>query len=932
MKPSRRQFLETVLAAPLAGALTPSGARLLQALPLGPGQEQFDNPFIIRYDAHCFVLDGQDAFVFSAAFHYPRCPRELWRDRLLKFRQAGFNTIETYVFWNYHEPEEGNGDLSEFEDFIKLVKEMGFWMIARPGPYVCAEWDVGGFPHWVVAKRFPLRSNHPESLKTSQHWFSQVMPVIQRHQITVGGPIIMVQVENEYDYSPPMPDADKRAYIDALARMAWNAGINVPLITCWTKQARENSYPDMARIMDTCNFYPRWNIVKQLPPALEKLRKEEPATPLGITELQGGWFSQFGGKLSVEQEGVSGAQYNMLTKTAIEQGVTYFSTYMGFGGTNFDWAAKSLTTTYDYAAPIREPGGLWEKYAAARGVGTALGLFGSVLTRAEAVPNVAQSTDPNVSVTERVSGKSGVVFVRENANADQHFKLSFQDPASPTKRTIRAPREGELELAAREMKMLPVQIPIAGSVLHYTTAEVLATGLIVDRHYLLVYDQPGRVAEFGLATRDEPKVEGDYAYNYWDPEYESVVIGVRVEPDPKVLLVNNHLLVVVIARDQALRTWTPEFSSHAVPGSEEPKPMTVPLVTDAYLLAGSGSGKKSIWAEIDFLPGEHSLTALLPPQPIKCSVDGELVDFYYERQWRTARLSLTTPPLPCGPISLNEVRNWVERFSGQLGGEWLNTRLRPLEDLGPIPYGYVKYLASQFTYSGQAKMFISSFADDHKKVFLNGKLVPEASNSSKQVEFELSRYAQNGSNALLIAYELFGSPNGGKDLGELKGIESVRLGSEAETATALESWQVQRFPAALRGREVDPEFSIGGWSSAQLTGGGAAEDLLPAFTWCRAEFTLPRPEAAWSVAWKVTFEADRDALLHLNGKFVGRYVTAGPQKDFFLPEPYLNLQGKRQNTLTIVLAYAEQANHIRTLRISPYAEYAARRTRLEFEW
>ena len=117
----------------------------------------------------------------------------------------------------------------------------------------------------------------------------------------------------------------------------------------------------------------------------EKLRREEPASPLAITELQGGWFSEFGGLLSVKQDGVDAAQINMLTKTALELGVTSFNYYMGFGGTNFDWAAKKLTTTYDYAAPIREPGGLWDKYYAVRGIGQSLRAFGSVLTRAVAL-------------------------------------------------------------------------------------------------------------------------------------------------------------------------------------------------------------------------------------------------------------------------------------------------------------------------------------------------------------------------------------------------------------------------------------------------------------------------------------------------------------------------------------------------------------------
>ena len=288
--------------------------------------------------------------------------------------------------------------------------------------------------------------------------------------------------------------------------------------------------------MDTCNFYPRWNIVKEVIPSLEQLRKEEPASPLAITELQGGWFSQVGGKLSVDQEGVDAAQLDTLTKTVLEQGVTSFSYYMGFGGTNFDWAAQSLTTTYDYAAPIREPGGLGAKYYAARGICQFLRLHGDVLTRAQAVAGGADCTNSNLSITARVNGKSAVLFLRENSNTNQRYKISFTDPNSPTRRRISVPREGELELGPREMKMLAVQVPIPGSQLRYSMAEVLAHGLNLDRHFLILYDQPGRVAEISLATRDEPHVQGETVYQYWDQEYESVVFAVLFEKTAKQLI------------------------------------------------------------------------------------------------------------------------------------------------------------------------------------------------------------------------------------------------------------------------------------------------------------------------------------------------------------------------------------------------------------
>jgi hypothetical protein len=971
MNSSRRKFLESALGVPIAACLGPQPSRALRPgfvggphvgaleLLLPPaGQMEFENPHLIRYDASCFTINNQDAFIMSGAFHYPRCPRALWRDRLERFKAAGFNTIETYVFWNYHEPEEGHADLTEFEDFVKLVKAMGFWMIARPGPYVCAEWDAGGFPHWIVAKRFPLRSDDPQSIATSQRWYSLVLPIIQRHQVTLDGPIIMMQIENEYDYWE-LPAPQKLAYVRSLAETAWNSGINVPLITCWTKPARQNSDPDMARVMDACNFYPRWNVVKEVVPELQKLRQEEPTSPVGVTELQGGWFSEFGGKLSADQDGVNGVQLNLVTKTAIEQGATYFSYYMGFGGTNFDWAAKNLTTTYDYAAPIREPGGLWEKYYAARGIGASLHLFGSVLTRAHLPEGsngvVVQSTNPNVSVTERWNGGSGVVFVRENANAEQRYKMTFPDPASPTHRIISVPREGELVIGPREMKMLPVQIPIPGSQLKYSTAEVVAAGSLTEWQYLVVYDEPGRVAEISLATRDEPKFEGETEYRYWDQEYEAMVFGVRVESTPKILFINEHLLLVVLPREQALKCWTAEFPVNNMPEiltweeqdqaerqkTRPPQRMSALFLGDIAMLAGSGANKKVDWVELDFRPGEHDLSIMLPPTPTKFVVDGAVADFHYERPRRSAKLRVTTPPVPATTITLNDVDTWVEKFHPS-AGKWIASAPRALEELGPIPYGYVKYRA-QFAYSGQPKMMIATFDDDAMKVFVNGGLVALPQKKSRQVEFPLAGLAKTGDNTLEISYELFGSANGNEEMENLKGIESVRYGADAQSAVAIEAWQIQRFPGAISGaatpghgpsHSLDPAYSQGGWARGSLSASafGASKELVPAFTWVRAGFGLAPPPEGWWIPWKLTIEADRDALLYLNGKFVGRYVTVGPQADFYLPEPYLVFDGKLGNTLTVVLAYADGPGHIKTLRVGPYEEFATRRTRVEFAW
>jgi hypothetical protein len=346
------------------------------------------------------------------------------------------------------------------------------------------------------------------------------------------------------------------------------------------------------------------------------------------------------------------------------------------------------------------------------------------------------------------------------------------------------------------------------------------------------------------------------------------------------------------------------------------------------MLAGSGSEKSRIWADLDFLPGQHDLTVLLPSKPGKYWVEGVLSDFDYDREHRTGSLHLTTPPLPCKPLDLSNGQAWVERFDTS-SGHWQTSPLAALEDTGPVPYGYVKYKA-QFSYASEPEMFISTLAEDAIKVFINGRLVEEVLKPAKSLEFKLAKYAKAGINTLEIAYEAFGAANFGKDVGDLKGIESVRIGSDAQSGVPVASWQIERLAAPMRGRDVDPDFAGPGGSPASYQASGAAEELVPAFTWCRTQFALPAVTPGWMVPWKLSFEADRDALIYLNGKFVGRYVTVGPQKEFYLPGAYFATTG--ENILTFVLAYTERPGHMRTLRVGPYEEFSAHRTRLEFQW
>lgn len=942
---SRRAFVARALALPVAAALFPSRPWAASGDSEVAEAKLFPRPDLIRYDAQCFTIRGVDTLIFSLEFPYPRCDRHEWHDRFVKIRQAGFNTVDTYVFWNYHERTKGQFDFSELEAFLSLAREFGLFVIARPGPYVDAEFERGGFPSYVIAERFPVRSMHPESLRTSKHWYDHVLPVIRRHQITEGGPIILMQIENELDFTD-VPEAEQREYLRFLARLAWDAGIQVPLISNVSSVVRDRSDPEMARIIDACDFYPRWSFLadNELPKntagltmeekvglsdravlaSLRKMRKDEPNVPLSVAELGTGYYSKIGGKLSEDEEGADATELNALTKTILEHGVTYLNYYLGCGGSNRDWAAKGVTSTYDFAAPIREWGGLWDKYYNVKAVGQFLQMFGKSLVRSQVMEKAARSSHPDMTVSQRSSGNSAFVFVRADTDAEHHFTLTFRDPANGTSVTV--PQHGRLTMGPHAMKILPVQVPIARGHLRYSTAEVLAYGNCGDRSFLLLYDAPGSLVEISVGARQRPVITGNVIYTGWDQASQSAFLGFEVGKGAAYFVIDEALIIAVLPRELALRTWVGKLNTPKTDGGND-----IPFITDAYLLASTGSEAMSIWADLDYLPGEHGLTALLPSKPAKCLLDGAEKSFQYDEQRRTATLMLNVPASPAKPIDIAEVSAWVERLDTR-AGTWVSSSGRVLEDLGPVPFGYVKYRA-HIVFNDEPTAYLQAFTNNDKKVFINGRLVPEASKPDRFLAFPARGYFQPGDNQVEISYELFGSTEFGETarMAELNGIESIRLGTNPDQSLGVNTWEIQTFAAPMNVRQLDPAFAFSGKKSETIGSASGNTELVAAFTWCQAEFALPDAGLEWSIPWKLTFEGSRDARFYLNGTFIGRYAVVGPQTVFYLPNALLRTNGQT-NTLTIVLAYADTADPIRTLRVEPYETYSVRRIRVTFEW
>ncbi len=319
------------------------------------------NEFLIGKNS--FIHNGEPVRIISGAMHYFRVPREYWRDRLLKIKACGFNTVETYTVWNLHEREEGIFDFSDNLDikaYLDLIHELGMFAIVRPGPYICSEWEFGGFPWWLLKyDDIELRCMNECYLSKVEAYFDKLIPIIASCQIENGGSVIMVQVENEYGSF-----GDDTEYMRYMASSLRSRGITAELFTSDGDCDFMLVGGTVPEIFKTVNFGSRAES------AFKNLRKYQPDGPLMCSEFWNGWFDHWGEKH--HQRDVNDATKSF--REVLDLGGN-ISVYMMHGGTNFgfmnganctDEEYQPTVNSYDDDAPINEFGGLTEKYFAFR--------------------------------------------------------------------------------------------------------------------------------------------------------------------------------------------------------------------------------------------------------------------------------------------------------------------------------------------------------------------------------------------------------------------------------------------------------------------------------------------------------------------------------------------------------------------------------------
>lgn len=332
----------------------PLAAALLAALvsPRTSAAEAQHHTFAIGESQ--FLLDGKPFQIRCGEIHAARVPREYWQHRLRMAHAMGLNTVCAYLFWNVHEPRPGEfvwSGQADAAEFCRLAQQEGLWVLLRPGPYSCAEWEMGGLPWWLLRdKDIQLRTRDPRYMKAAREYLKEVGRVLGPLQVTHGGPILMVQVENEYGFFGK--DAQ---YMGEMRQALLDAGFDVPLFACNPVEHLKDGWrPDL---------FPVVNFGSDPAKAFAALREVLPKGPLMCGEFYPGWFDTWGAPHHTGNTSRYLADLEYMLKAGAS-----FSIYMAHGGTTFGlWSGadrpfKPDTSSYDYDAPISEAGWPTEKF------------------------------------------------------------------------------------------------------------------------------------------------------------------------------------------------------------------------------------------------------------------------------------------------------------------------------------------------------------------------------------------------------------------------------------------------------------------------------------------------------------------------------------------------------------------------------------------
>ena len=479
----------------------------------------------IDFDGAGFQVAGDRLFLSSGSLHYPRVPHELWRDRLQRVKQAGFAAVETYAFWNYHEQKENIFDFQGDKDlgrFLDAAQEMGLYATVRVGPYVCAEWDFGGYPVWLKFKPpFVVRADNPVWTKWSDHWYETILPLVARHQINHGGNVVLLQLENEH---PQGWGVISNAYFNHLHDTALKQGVEIPH---FMSGQHHGATP--------------------VPGNLDPAKR---STPWITTEFWCGWYNTYGDLKPERNREIENAVWRI-----IAHGGGGYNFYMLHGGTDFDtWNNDEVAASYDDGAVIGQAGDLRPMYYRLKRQNQLTQSFPDIL---------ANGRDVLTDFAALVSG-SGVEILGARASRNGAGTLVFVHNQSPNPTVATFNSGGQLILPGNANYPLPHDLKLMDGVrLVDGTLPVLARTRNGTTVTLVVYgpqDATGQLLlDFAEPANSLPLLTGKAGIEAHGLDARHVELTVRVPTNGVAELDlpvgSGNLRVLAINESLSLYTW-----------------------------------------------------------------------------------------------------------------------------------------------------------------------------------------------------------------------------------------------------------------------------------------------------------------------------------------------------------------------------------------
>jgi beta-galactosidase GanA len=882
----------------------------------------------VDVDGYSFKLDGKRVYIWSGEFHPYRLPSpDLWRDILQKMKAAGFNATSIYFSWGYHSPRQGVYDFTGVRDMDRLLDiaaEEGVYVIARPGPYINAEVDSGGFPLWLTRHKIRNRSADPAYLALADEWLAKIDAIIARHQYVDGkGSVIAYQVENEY-YRGDQPGA--RDYMEHLKQQAIAHGITVPLIGNHNANFVAG---EGALKVDGWDYYPQgfdcshpdvWKPVPDMAP------KRVPDQALITPEFQGGAFDPWGGPGYAKCATLINDRFaSVFYKQNIAAGATFQNFYMVYGGTSWGWQAIPQNyTSYDYGAAITEGRQFDPKYAEDKRIGY---FTQSVAPLAMTIGWRSAGVDTEaVTDIARRNPETGTQFhylrhtdSTANGSDSVHLDLSV---AGRRYKSVPQAAGTAITLNGRQGKIILADYALGAAKLVYSTSELMTHATIGGREVALVYGDAGQPGETVLSAATQPKVEvlegkveqvwadGDLRLNYVHGGVARVRISGADFATP--------LLLLIADKDAAATFWRRDTPAGAV------------LVRGTHLLRGASvsgdvldlsgdtgsDGAVEVFADTRTVrwngvavrgraTPSGSLAATLPiARPVKLpalkwtmhdeapEIAPGFDDSGWQRADRTETASITKPE--AAPIL------FADDYGFHTGNIWYR---------GRFPGG---------TATGVTIKAISGGKAGAVSAWLNGRFLGSVQGEKLETTLALPAGAlkADGDNVLSVLTVNMGHEEDYDDRSENRTARGLSVATLTGANEPI-AWRIQ----GVRGGEQLADPVRGPLNNGGLFGeregwslpGFPARDwrvvALPAsavkagVTWYRSTVRLALPKGQdSSLAIDISDEAARPyrATIFVNGWQMGNYVSQiGPQHRFPIPNGILDPNGT--NTIAIAV-------------------------------